>query len=253
MKICVVFPTKNQTAKLLKNLREKGLPYYDSLGVSYEFIIVTDGSDEANQKAMEAAMKDLPLQVRLLPYEATKGKGHNVKRGILAATGDYAMFMDADFATDLATLTPILPHLTDYDCWIGSRHRPGADIVEAQEPLRRFISWGSRKLIKARFHLTGITDTQCGYKIFRTPVAQALAKRQIIDGFAFDIEYLYFFSLNGFSIKEVPVKWTNDDDSTISHPIRTSLDFMKQMRLIKRNRRNYKLTAAEKAALAKKA
>lgn len=252
MKITVIFPTKNQTAKLVTNILEKGIPYYDSLGITYDFIIVSDASDEPNQRAMEEAMKSMPAQVKLLPYENHPGKGHNVQKGILAATGDYVMFMDADFATDLHAFEKMLPLLSQYDCLIATRHSKEATIVGKQPLTRRVISWISRKLIHLRFHFKGISDTQCGYKLFRTDVAKVIAKRQIIDGFAFDVEYLYFLSLNGFSIHEVPVIWKDDPDSTMHSPLKTSLKFYKDMGRIKRNKKAYLLSPEEKASLMRK-
>jgi dolichyl-phosphate beta-glucosyltransferase len=251
MKLSVVFPVKNQTAKLVANLKSKAIPFYDSLGIPYEFLIVSDGSDEPNQNAMVLAMKDMPKQVKLVPYENHKGKGHNVQRGILASTGDYVMFMDADLATDLAAIKTILPIIDQYDAFIGSRHCPEAKIISKQTLSRRLISWCSRKLIKNKFHFQSLTDTQCGYKLFKNPVAKAMASHQKDDGFAFDVEYLYFLSLNGYKVKEIPVSWTDDPDSSISHPLKTSFQFYQEMKAIKKAKASYLLTNEEKKALQK--
>lgn len=250
MKLDVIFPVKNQTTKLLKNIEEKGIPYFDSLGIAYDFLIVSDHSDEASQKALEEGIKKLPLQVKLVPYEDIPGKGHNVKKGILAAKGDYVLFMDADFATDLHTFDSILPIINKYDCFIASRHSEGSKILTQQTFVRKITSWVSRFIIRHKFHLSkDIHDTQCGYKVFRRDIAQEIAKRQIIDGFAFDVEYLYFYTLNGFSIKEIPATWEDDPDSTISSVIKTSVKFYKDLMKIKRNKKNYILDKETKEKL----
>lgn len=248
MKITIVLPTKNQTAKLLVGLN-KIKDYFDQGNIDYDVLIVTDGSDEPNQKAMEAAAPSFPLNVRLLPYENHSGKGHNVQRGFLAADGDYVLFMDADLSTDLEIFDEIKPDLGKYDAFITSRHTKGSLIETKQGLVRRTISSLSRFFIRKRFHFKGLTDTQCGYKLFRASVAKEMAKRQVIDGFAFDVEYLYFLSLNGYSVKELPVKWADDANSTIKSPLKTSLDFMKDMKKIKKNKNNYILTEEEKEAL----
>jgi dolichyl-phosphate beta-glucosyltransferase len=249
MKLSVVFPVRNQTDKLVGNLHEKVLPYFDKLGITYEILIVYDGSDETNRLAMEKAMADFPMQVHLLPYEYHLGKGHNVKKGILAATGDYVLFMDADIATELSSMELILPEINQYDAFIASRYLPKSVIVDKQPFSRRMISALSRKMISAHFHFHGLKDTQCGYKLFRTAVAKEVAKRQIIDDFAFDCEYLYFYKLNGFSWKEIPVIWKNDRDSSMLHPLKSSFKFYKDMLRIKLNKKNYCLSKEEKAAL----
>ncbi len=252
MKLDIIFPVRNQTAKLLKNIEEKGIPYFDSLGITYDILIVYDNSNEASRKAMEEGIKRFPLQVKLVPFEDIPGKGHNVKKGFLAATGDYVMFMDADFATDLHTLDAILPIITKYDCFIASRHSKESKILTKQSFMRRLTSWGSRFLIRHKFHLgKDIHDTQCGFKVFRRDIAQEVARRQIIDGFAFDVEYLYFYRLNGFSIKEVPTIWEDDPNSTITSVFKTSMKFYKDLRRIKKNKKNYILDQETKNKLLK--
>lgn len=249
MKLSVIFPVKNQSAKLLENLEKKGFPYFDSLGITYEMIIVDDGSDLPNQGILNDAIKTLPLQVKLLPWEDHSGKGHNVQKGILAADGDYVLFMDADFATDLHALNKILPIIHNYDGFIATRYADGAVIAHKTPFKRRMISWLSRRMIRDRFHFKGVSDTQCGYKLFRRDIAQAMADRQIIDGFAFDVEYLYFYKLNGFTIKEVGVHWDNDPESSMISPLKASEQFYFDMRKIKKNKAAYLLSESEKKAL----
>lgn len=246
MKLSVIFPVKNQTAKLIENLRKIGLPYYDKLGIPYEFLIVSDGSDEPNQKALELALKDLPDTVKLLPYENKLGKGHNVQKGFLAAQGDYVMFMDADFATDLSTLEKILPEIDRYDAFCASRHCAGAEILSKQSFSRRVISGLSRLLIHQRFHFKDLHDTQCGYKLFRADVAKLLAKKQKIDGFAFDVEYLYMLQLNGYTYKEVPCVWKDDPSSSMGNPLKASIKFFFDMGQVKKHKDSYVFTQAER-------
>ena len=251
MKISVVFPCKNQSEKLLRNIFEKGLPFFDSLGYTYEFLIVLDGSSEKNRALVEERKGSLPLQAKVLPFEMKLGKGHNVKKGIEAASGDYVLFMDADFATDLSCLKPMLADLGRFDGYLASRHLKESKITAEQTPFRRLVGALSRSLIRVRFRFP-YKDTQCGFKMFPLPLAKEMAKRQVIDGFAFDVEYLYFMKLNGFRAKEYPCLWENDADSSISRPLKTSLAFWRDMSRIKKNRKKYLLTDEEKERLKRK-
>ena len=251
MKITVTIPVRNQSEKLLNNLKAATIPYFDSTGVTYDILICYDGSDAANQKILVDGVKQLPAQVRLLSYMDMSGKGHNVQRCLASADGDYVMFMDADNATDLKSFESVKPLLGQYDCIIASRYAKGALIDQKQTVLRRFVSKCSRMIIKAHFHFSGITDTQCGYKFFRAEVAKSMVARQQVNGSSFDVEYLYFLKLNGFSVKEIPVRWTNDPDSTI-RVVKDSLRFYRDLFAIKRRKKSYLLTAEQKAALAKK-
>jgi dolichyl-phosphate beta-glucosyltransferase len=243
MLLSLVFPVKNQTEKLVRNLVGTGVPFFESLAVPYELIIVDDGSDATNHQLLEKSIKEMPSLKKaiLLPYENHSGKGHNVGKGILAAKGDYVLFMDSDFSTDLSVIKQILPMIDTADAFIATRHGKGSRIVKKQSGLRRLISFLSRRVISLFFHFKNITDTQCGFKVFRTSVAKKMVSKQIIDGFAFDVEYLYFLQINHYKIQEIPVVWTNDEDSTISHPFKTCFAFVKDMVKIKKNKKFYRL------------
>ena len=249
MKLDVVIAVKNKSEKLLKNLKNIGVPYFDSLGIDYDFLIVCNASTPEEQKCLWEGAKELPPQVHLLPYTPIPGKGHGIQLGLEAAKGDYVLFMDADFATDLSIMKQILPMLDQYDAFIASRHMKGSVIINPQSRLRRFISWGSRRVIHMMFPFHGIHDTQCGYKLFRTDIAHEMAKRQTIAGFAFDVEYLYFLKLNGYEIKEIPARWTDDPSSSLGHPLRTSWHFFLDLCRIRHQKKHYRLTEEERIAL----
>ena len=250
MKVSVILPVKNQTDKLLRHLEEKIIPYFDNCGLVYEILVQSDGSNEQEEKKLEEGLKKMPLQVKHLPFSDKKGKGHAVKEGILAANGDYVLFMDADLATDLSVFDLMKKELGKYDAYIGSRELKESKIAQKQTFVRRITHFGSRMIIRMMFHLKGITDTQCGFKMFKTDVAKLMARHQTVDGFAFDVEYLYFLSLNHFVTKEFPVIWTNDADSSVS-AFSSSVNFFKALWGIKKNKKTYLLTEQERATLKK--
>ena len=61
----------------------------------------------------------------------------------------------------------------------------------------------------------GIADTQCGFKLFRRDAADFVFGRQLLDGFAFDVELLYLARRGGYRIDEVPVNWMNVEGSKV--------------------------------------
>ena len=250
MKLSIILPVRNQTDKLLRNLKEKIIPYFDNQHILYDILVESDGSSKEEEEKLERGLLTMPMQVKHIPYENKFGKGYAIKKGILFSNSDYVLFMDVDLSTDLSAFETIKKDLGKYDCFIGSREAKGAKIVEKQTLLRRLTHWGCITLIRFKFHLKGITDTQCGYKMFRTNVAKIMAKHQIIDAFAFDVEYLYFLSLNHFTIKEVPVIWKDDPDSSISPKLMNiSWNFYKALHKIKKNKKNYLLSEEEKMSL----
>ncbi|MBP5217057.1 MAG: glycosyltransferase [Bacilli bacterium] len=249
MKISLLFPCKNQAEKLMKNLQEEVLPYFDKLGITYDCIIINDHSNEENDRIFEEKMKEMPLQVRLIKNPREGGKGFAVRAGIEASDADYVLFMDSDLATDLKAMELILPDLGKYDAFMASRDIKGAVVNPKQTFGRRIFHYGSRTLIHWTFHFKQIKDTQCGFKCFRAKLAKEMAKRQITAGFAFDVEYCYFLELNGYKIKEIPVYWRNDADSSIKNATKAGKSFYKDMKKVKKTTKAYLLTPEEKEAL----
>jgi dolichyl-phosphate beta-glucosyltransferase len=61
--------------------------------------------------------------------------------------------------------------------------------------------------------LPGIQDTQCGFKVFTAAAAQEIFSRCVIDQFAFDMEALYVARCLGYTIAEVPIRWSHKPGS----------------------------------------
>ncbi len=249
MFLSVLIPTKDQSEKTLKNLKGPLWRYFEGCGVDYEVLICMDGSSPVDRRALEAGMRMLPDHFRLLPYESKKGKGHNVRRLIEEARGDYVLFMDCDLATDLESFTKFRPYIDENPVIIASRYKEGAEIPVPQSFLRRLMGKGSRFLIRHLLGIQGIEDMQCGYKLIRRDIALLLASRQRIDGFAFDSEYLYMLQRNGIPVLELPVRWTDDPDSSVGGALRSSWEFFREILEIRRNRDSYLLSEEERESL----
>ena len=231
MKLSIIIPCYNE-AKDLHNKVEIVKNKLKTLPIETEIILVNDGSKD-NTKDVIALMGGVIRS----GYDENRGKGGAVKQGILDSSGDYILFMDADLSTDLDAIDSLLPLLGVEKFIIGSRHHKESKIPIKQPFKRRFIGWCCRKIVNAKFHMH-YKDTQCGFKCIEANLAKQIVNKQIINGFAFDVEYLYIAKLNNVNVKEIPVCWRDDRGSTVS-PIKSSLAFFKDMRLIKRNKSNY--------------
>lgn len=184
----------------------------DEIG-TFETILVDDGSSDGTP---EIVVRSFP-EVMLFRHTANQGKGAAVRRGMLEAKGEYRIFIDADLPYDLDVLPKMLEYLRvkEFDLCIGSRSKEAAREAFRRRPLRRFASWCFTLLI-SRIVVTGVRDTQCGFKAFRGEVADYLFSQSTIKGFAFDVEILYLAFKNEMDIKRLPVVWVTDDHSTVS-------------------------------------
>jgi hypothetical protein len=64
-----------------------------------------------------------------------------------------------------------------------------------------------------------ITDTQCGFKIYRGDVAKELYGESFCDWFMYDIEMILRAVRKKYMIVEFPVRWSNDADTRF-HPLK---------------------------------
>ena len=239
MELSILIPEKNQTEKLLSHLLDGGLAFFDSLGIEYEILVISDGSSEEDVKALHEGLKGFPKNVRALPHIDQKGKWIAIKRGYLEAQGEHILFFDADFATDLEILKDMMGEWDKYPCQFASRYMKGSIRPVKQPLIRRITSWGARTINKAKFSLKGVKDTQCGFKILSKDIAELFVSKSIIDKFAGDVELIYFLKLNGIPYKEYPAVWTDDPDSSVGSPMKAAKEFYKDLKRIKKNKANY--------------
>ena len=231
MKLSIIIPCYNES-KDIKNNVEIVKQYLLENKIDNEIILVNDGSKDNTKEVIESIPGVLPIS-----YEPNRGKGGAVKEGILNATGDYVLFMDADLSTDISAIKQVVELAPTCDFLIGSRHAPGSVIKKKQPVLRVFIGWCCRLLVNMKFH-TKLKDTQCGFKAIRLDIAKKFAEKQLVNNFAFDVEYIYIAKLNNLSIKELGITWSDDRESTVS-PFKSSVKFFKDLHFIKKNKKSY--------------
>lgn len=142
-----------------------------------------------------------------LPHD----KGHVVKVGMLAATGDYRLYMDADLATPLYHLNKAIRLLGKYDVVNGQRM-----IDTIHTGVRKFISVFGNRLVRLIL-LPGFADTQCGFKGFRKPVAEKIFRQQTINSWGFDMEILALARKEQARISHLPITdWQDKEGGTLN-------------------------------------
>ena len=236
MKISIVIPCYNEGKKLYSNIK-KTYEYLISLGYEFEIIVSNDGSKDNTAEEVKRIQQEF-TNVILVGDSTNRGKGYAVRNGMLKSTGDIVYFMDADLSTDLKAIEETISHFDKNHVVIGTRKTKEANVVERQ-PIKRFLL--GRMSVKVINYIIplNLTDTQCGFKGFRREVIDKVFSKQTIDGFAFDVEVLYISKLLGYSIKEIPVTWENDVNSTVK-VFRDSFRFFNALFKIRSNKKIYK-------------
>lgn len=210
-KLSIVIPAYNEEVRIVPTIGAIA-SYVSDLGFDWELIIADDGSKDNTVNLV----RDLNIaNLRLLIADKNGGKGSAVRRGILAARGQFVLFADADNSTPIEELGSLLHKVEaeGYDIAVGSRAAEGA--AEGKKSLLRHILSGGLRLMVRYGMRIGVRDTQCGFKLFTHKAAQHLHTLQTQDGFSFDLEILFLAERFGYKVAEVPVTWVDAPGSKV--------------------------------------
>jgi len=228
-KLTVVIPCYNEEQNIRLGSLDKVVRYLEKLSFAWEGLIVDDGStDESKELISEFISTNSHFSLVERPHQ---GKAAAVITGMLKSQGDLILFTDLDQATPINQLEKTLPWIEKgFDIVIGSRKgkRTGAPF------LRRLMGPGFMLVRNLILGLSGIEDTQCGFKLFKQKAAREIFHRLKIFGVqkqlsgprvtaGFDVEVLFIAKKLNYKIKEVPVEWHYVDTRRVS-PILDSLD-----------------------------
>lgn len=224
MHLSVIIPAYNEEQRLPKTLREID-KYLKAQNYESEIIVVSDGSTDRTCEVVENLKSEI-LNLRLICEKINKGKGYGVKRGMLAASGDYRLFTDADNSTSINQLEKMWSYFNQgFDIVIGSRDVRGAILDPPQPWPRRFTGEAFKLVRKIIVGLWEIEDSQCGFKAFTKTATENIFPRCKIDRFAFDPEILIIAKKLGYKIKEIPVYWRNDLKSKVKFKWMVNMGF----------------------------
>jgi dolichyl-phosphate beta-glucosyltransferase len=227
MYLSVIIPAYNEEKRILKTLQEID-GYLSRQDYEAEIIVVDGGSKDKTREIVKEMQKEIK-NLKLIEVKGL-GKGHAVREGMLAAQGDFRIFIDADNSTPIEQVERMWPEFKEgFDIVIGSRSAKGAVLDPPQGFFRRFVGWVFKIYRKIIVGLWEIKDTQCGFKGFSKKAAEDIFPQSRINQFAFDPEILLIGKKLGYKIKEIPVYWKNDPESTVNFKsmIKMAFDLLK--------------------------
>ena len=233
--VTIVIPAYEEQDRLGASL-EKIVGFLQSNGTRAEIIVVDDGSKDETAASAETFLSNAhDIEATVVRYEPNRGKGFAVKTGLLAASADIALFSDADLSTPIEEMSKLIDPIRngEFDVTFGSRALDRS-LIGTHQPWRR--EQGGKVFNLVVRSLTGLPfwDTQCGFKAFSLAKFRPLLELMQIDRFGFDVEFLYVANLHGLRLKEIPVRWDNDERSKVS-VFRDSLRMFNEVREIRRN------------------
>ena len=228
--LSIIIPAHNE-AKRLPITLEQVFAFLQTQDYPAEVLVVENGStDETYAIAQHFTQQYSNLHII---REAVRGKGQAVRRGMLAARGQYRFMCDADLSMPITELPKFIPVPDEkFDIAIASREAEGA--VRYNEPEYRHIGGRLINFAIRLLILPGLHDTQCGFKCFRDEIAEDIFRQQTIPGWSFDIELLYIARKRKYDILEIPIHWYFDPETKL-RAFMDALYILRDIFLIHRN------------------
>ena len=179
-------------------------------GWTLEIIMVESNSTDGT-RAIVQTYRGHP-RVKLLLEDRPRGKGHAVRAGFTAATGDVILIQDADLEYDLDDYDVLLAPLTAgrQSFVLGSRHGTGGWAIRkfADQPFQALIlncaHWGFTLLINGSLGIW-LRDPFTMYKVFRRDCLAGLTFE--CNRFDFDWELLIKLIRRGHRPIEIPISY----------------------------------------------
>jgi dolichyl-phosphate beta-glucosyltransferase len=229
--LSIIIPAYNEEVRLPRAL-EQVFAFLEKQTYPAEVLVVENGSRDRTLEVAQGFTHSYP-ELQLL-HEDQPGKGRAVRRGVLAARGEYRFIADADFSMPVEQIKRFLPPACTCDIAIASREAAGA--IRYGEPDLRHLTGRVYNLLIRSLVLPGLQDTQCGFKCFRASVAEDIFPYQTLLGWSFDVELLAIARLRRYTISEIGIPWYYNSGSKIDvlqHSWRMFFDLLQIRRNIR--------------------
>jgi glycosyltransferase involved in cell wall biosynthesis len=236
--LSIVIPAYKEAKRLPFSL-VKIQQFFNKYSIPLEINVIVEKSPDDTWEISSGVVEGDP-RFHIIDNIVKQGKGYAVRSGMLRSTGKYVLFMDADLSTPLPEIFNFLMIFKDnpnYQVVIGDRKSNAVIEDQNRSLFRRALSYGFNQFVR---HVSGseIRDTQCGFKAFTSNATKQIFKLQSLNGFAFDVEILAIAQELKMEIEAVPVRWIDDERSTVNpifDPIKMAIDLFKIRKIVRSN------------------
>lgn len=204
----VIIPTYNEKENIEKMVRK-----VMGLSRAFDLLIIDDNSKDGTAGIVQSLQKEYSGRLHLEQRAGKLGLGtayiHGFRWALVRNYG-FIFEMDADFSHNPDDLLRLYSacHDGDADLAIGSRYITGVNVVNW--PMGRVMMSFFASMYVRMITRMPVRDTTAGFKCYRRRVLETLDLDKIrFTGYAFQIEMKFAAWRSGFTIREVPIIFTD--------------------------------------------
>jgi dolichol-phosphate mannosyltransferase len=209
VRLVVCVPTYDERENLEPMVLALGA-VLDAHGLDGRVLVIDDASPDGTGQVAERLAGDVGF-LDVLHRERKEGLGPAYVAGFeraLAAGAELVATIDCDFSHDPNDLPRLVEAASRADIALGSRYVAGGG-TENWGVLRRFVSRGGSTYARAVLGIH-VRDTTSGFRVYRREVLEAIRPARIESrGYAFQIEAVYRALRAGFTVVEIPIRFTD--------------------------------------------
>src|ERR671921_1206116 len=198
-RLSVVVPAMNEEGNI-PALHRAIADVLDATGITFELILVDDGSTDGTWQAIEAlSVRD--RRVIGLRHRRNFGKARGLATGFAVASGELVLTMDADLQDDPAEIPRFLAKLDEgFDLVSGWKQR-------RQDPLGKTIP--SRLFNATVRAVSGVPlhDFNCGFKLYRADVVRSIRLYGELHRFTPVLAHAEGFRVGELAVRHHPRRW----------------------------------------------
>jgi glycosyltransferase involved in cell wall biosynthesis len=217
-KLTIVFPCYNSSSFIGESFStiDAYLSNKDYLRILFIEDCGTDNTFPLLNELTAASLNKEKYTV--LKNKQNLGKGGTIKHAIDVCTTELMVFTDPDLAYDLSNIDLFYKTIAPNELLIANRVHPDSRYLIPPSFFRyiftRHLSSRIYNKLAQILLIPGIEDNQAGLKMFFVNDIKPLLIKSTQNDFSFDLEMLVMVQMNGIKIKEMPVNYKYDHETT---------------------------------------
>ena len=192
--------------EVIDEFSDRLLRSLENLGINYEIIFVVEGDDATLDKVTMIAKSNPRIRIDYNEKRLGLGKAMKKGLGLVDPKSNLVLTMDADLNHDPEEIHNLLEASKEADVVVGCRSRTRG-LVKELPWFKRMVSASTNWILRSAFRMKS-RDITSGFRIYSTKAVESIRDELISKNFEVTAELLIRAKKKGFSIAEVPIKFT---------------------------------------------